>query len=142
MVYFDSSALAKLMLPEDGSDWARACWAQSEARLASSLAYVEVRAALAAARRSGRLTKALHVRAKREFESIWERIDECEPTIEVIAAAAGLAELHSLRGYDAVHLATSVHEYRHEPLFMLTWDQHLARASHDAGVNVIHTHDA
>jgi predicted nucleic acid-binding protein len=50
-VYFDSSALVKLVVQEEGSDLAADLWDSCDAALASRLAYPEVRAALAAAGR-------------------------------------------------------------------------------------------
>jgi predicted nucleic acid-binding protein len=52
LVYFDSSALVKLVVDEDGSDLAAELWDGCDAALASRLAYPEVRAALAAACRN------------------------------------------------------------------------------------------
>ena len=51
LVYFDSSAFMKLLVEEAGSELAADLWDGCEAALSSRLAYPEVRAALAAARR-------------------------------------------------------------------------------------------
>jgi uncharacterized protein len=51
--YFDTSALVKLYLAQDGSEQAMALFAAAEVAIASALAFVEVRAALAAASRAG-----------------------------------------------------------------------------------------
>ena len=45
-VYFDSSALVKLVVDERGSALAAQLWNACDAALASPLAYIEVRAAL------------------------------------------------------------------------------------------------
>ena len=52
LAYFDSSALVKLVVQEEGSDLAADLWDSCDAALASRLAYPEVRAALAAAGRN------------------------------------------------------------------------------------------
>ncbi len=52
LVYFDSRALVKLVVQEEGSDLAAELWDSCDAALASRLAYPEVRAALAAASRN------------------------------------------------------------------------------------------
>jgi hypothetical protein len=52
LVYFDSSALVKLVVEEAGSQLAAELWDGCDAALASRLAYPEVRAALAAAARN------------------------------------------------------------------------------------------
>lgn len=64
LAYFDSSALAKLVLDESGSDIAAAIWNGCDTALSSRLAYPEVCAALAAAGRSHDLTRS-EVRASR-----------------------------------------------------------------------------
>ena len=51
-MYFDSSALVKLVVEETGSDLAAELWDGCDAAVASRLAYPEVRSALAAARRN------------------------------------------------------------------------------------------
>ena len=56
LVYFDSSALVKLLTEEPGSDLAAELWDGCDAAVASRLAYPEVRAALAAAGRNHDLT--------------------------------------------------------------------------------------
>ncbi len=52
LVYFDSSAFAKLLVEETGSELAAELWDGCDAAVASRLAYPEVRAALAAAHRN------------------------------------------------------------------------------------------
>ncbi|MCY4493642.1 MAG: type II toxin-antitoxin system VapC family toxin [Acidimicrobiaceae bacterium] len=52
IVYFDSSALVKLLVEESGSDVAAALWDGCDAAVSSRLSYLEVCAALAAAGRN------------------------------------------------------------------------------------------
>lgn len=136
-VYFDSSALVKLLISERGSVWGEGVWEDAAAPLTSAVAYVEVRAALAAASRDRRLTRAGFKRAKDRFETIWSEIGvvECDP--ELIRHAGDVAELAGLRGYDAIHLSSALALHAAQPLYMLTWDNDLAEASYDAGINVI-----
>jgi predicted nucleic acid-binding protein len=54
LVYFDSSAFVKLVVEEAASDLAADMWDGCDAAVASRLAYPEVHAALAAARRKPR----------------------------------------------------------------------------------------
>jgi uncharacterized protein len=58
LVYFDSSALVKLVVEEVGSALAADIWDGCDAALSSRLAYPEVRAALAAAGRNHDLDQA------------------------------------------------------------------------------------
>jgi len=70
LVYFDSSALVKLMLDEPGSDLAAELWNGCDAALSSRLAYPEVRRRVGPAaprrrRRSGLVSRTSHARLKR-----------------------------------------------------------------------------
>lgn len=65
IVYFESSAFVKLLAEEEGSDLAAALWDGCDAAVSSRLAYPEVRAALAAAERAGRLDSTRRHRAER-----------------------------------------------------------------------------
>lgn len=69
--------------------------------------YAEARAAVAAARRTGRLNDLSHRAGVRGLHEVWARIESIEVT-ELLALRAGeLAEAHALRGYDAIHLASA-----------------------------------
>jgi predicted nucleic acid-binding protein len=58
--YFDSSALVKLLLEEDGRQVSLAVWDAVDTPATSGLAYPEVRAALAAASELGLRTAPAH----------------------------------------------------------------------------------
>lgn len=68
LVYFDSSALVKLVVEEHGSDLAAELWDGCDAALSSRLAYPEVRAALAAAG----LASALPVGPAHLLVAVWD----------------------------------------------------------------------
>ncbi len=133
IVYFDSSALVKLVVEEDGSDLAAALWNGCDAAVSSRLAYPEVRAALAAAGRSDRLDPADQVRAETEWETFWAAIRPVELTEAVAVHAGRLAGEHALRGADAVHLASLLAVGAGETLFAV-WDDRLRAGAHSAGV--------
>ena len=73
-LYFDTSALIKLVVAEDGSDLVAELWETRHPAASSILAYPEGRAALAAAQRGGRLTAADHVKAVEDFETIQDEL--------------------------------------------------------------------
>ena len=109
LVYFDSSALVKLVLNEAGSDVAAALWNACDAALSSRLAYPEVCAALAAAGRNHDLTESETSAATSDWEKFWASIRPVELTPAVEQSAGLLARDHGLRGADAVHLASARH---------------------------------
>lgn len=105
ITYVDTSTLIKLIVEEPGSDLAAQIWETADALAAVRLIDVEARAALAAALRAGRLTTAQQRRAVKILRELLEQLDLIEITAELITASSRLAEVHALRGYDAVHLA-------------------------------------
>lgn len=105
ITYVDTSTLIKLIVEEPGSALAAQIWETADALAAVRLIDVEARAALAAALHAGRLTTAQHRRAVKMLGELVGQLDLIEVTAELITPAGRLAEVHALRGYDAVHLA-------------------------------------
>ncbi len=124
IVYFDSSAFVKLLVEEGGSDVAATLWDGCDAAVSSRLAYPEVRAALAAAQRAGRLGPDDLRRAEAAWEQFWAATRAVELTAAVSAHAGELAAEHSLGGADAVHLASLFAVGAEQTLFAV-WDQRL-----------------
>ncbi len=107
IAYFDTSAVVPLVVAEAGSARAATLWDGADRAVSVRLVYPEGRAALAQAQRFGRLTVRQLRAAVREFEARCLELDLVELD-DVLARRAGhLAELHGLRGYDAVHLAAA-----------------------------------
>ena len=105
IAYFDTSALIPLVIEEPTSSGAARLW-DSATRVATvRLMYPEGRAALAQARRMGRLSPRQLRSAVVELESLDRQLDHVEITAPLAARPGQLAEDHALRGYDAVHLA-------------------------------------
>lgn len=108
VVYFDASALVKLVVDEAGSSLAAALWNGCDAALSSRLAYPEVCAALAGAGRNHSLTPSETAAAAAEWEVFWASMRPVELSVEVERIAGMLAARHRLRGADAVHLASAL----------------------------------
>lgn len=110
-------------------------WGSAHPAASSILAYPEGRAALAAARRLGRLGEDEHREALATFEELYAELTTVGVD-QVLAARAGEhAEELELRGYDAVHLATAL-ELGDEEVVLVTWDRDLARAAERVGLGV------
>ena len=124
LVYFDSSALVKLVVDEDGSDLAAQLWDGCDAALASRLAYPEVRAALAAAGRNHDLSQDDLDTAEQAWEQYWASVRPVELTAAVERHAGQLARTHALRGADAVHLASAL-ALADPDLILAAWDRRL-----------------
>jgi predicted nucleic acid-binding protein len=107
-VYFDASALVKLIIDEPGSDVAAALLEGCDAALSSRLAYPEVRGAIASwARRSGP-SAAERRSAEATWDELWSQMRTIELTPAVERAAGELAARRALAGADAVHLASAL----------------------------------
>ncbi len=131
-MYFDSSALVKLLVDEAGTELASDLWDGCDAALSSRLAYPEVRAALGASARSSDLTRGELRDAEAAWEEFWASIRPVELTSTVEHKAGQLAVERALRGADAVHLASAL-TVGDADLVVAVWDRRLhagARAEH------------
>lgn len=99
------------------------------------LVYPEGRAALAAARRGGRLEKKDHTRALADFEDVVSDLALIGVDEPLARRAGALAEEFELRGYDAVHLATAL-TLGENAVTLVTWDGDLADAAVEAGLPI------
>ncbi|MHB2001766.1 MAG: type II toxin-antitoxin system VapC family toxin [Solirubrobacteraceae bacterium] len=134
MLYFDTSALIKLMIAEEGSATAAELWASAYPAASSVLAEPEGRAALAAARRSGRLSAAEHTTAVEALGSLQDELVRIGVEAELASHAGELAERHRLRGYDAVHVASALASGTE--VTVVSWDADLRRAAAESGCGV------
>jgi len=107
IVYFDTSAIVPVVIDEPSSMVASRLWDEADRVVSSRLVYVEGRAALAMAHRLDRIDEAELREAVDTFESLHDQLDVIEVTEGLLREAGGLAEQLSLRGYDAVHLASA-----------------------------------
>jgi hypothetical protein len=135
IVYFDSSAFVKLVVEEAGSDLAAALWDGCDTAVSSRLAYPEVRSALAAAGRTRRLDQAEQERAESLWEDFWAATRPVEFTEAIATHAGELASRHSLRGADAVHLASLLAVSSAETVFAV-WDGRLRTGAEAAGIRM------
>lgn len=132
IVYFDTSALVKLLVEETGSEVVAALWDGADAAVASRLAYPEVCAALAAAHRNHDLDDDGYAAASADWVEFWAAVRPVELTVAVERHAGELAQRHSLGGADAVHLASAL-TLGTPDLVVAVWDRRLhqgARAEH------------
>lgn len=135
LVYFDSSALVRLLVDEAGSELAAELWDGCDAAVASRLAYPEVRAALAAAARNHDLSDRDLDAAEQAWDDYWAATRPVELTAAVEQHAGQLARAHALRGADAVHLASAL-AIRDPDLVIAVWDRRMHTGAQAAGVRV------
>lgn len=134
-VYFETSAFFKLVVDEEGSMEAAELWEAAHRVIVSRLMYPEARAALAAAARIGRVTSSELRLVRSRLESRWNQVEIIEIDDEIARASGDLAEVHALRGYDSVHLASAL-ALADETSVLASWDLELRRAALDLGLHV------
>lgn len=139
VAYFDSSAFVKLLVDEPGSEVAARLWDEVDIVATSRLAHPEVAAALSAARRARRLTRASERRARADWEELWAATRVVELTAAVSADAVDLSTTLVLGGADAVHLASARVLADAAPI-LVAWDGRLRDAAVRSGLRVAPVH--
>lgn len=137
IAYFDTSALVPLLVEEDASARASLMWDEADRTAGVRLIYAEAHAALAAARRSGRIEARGLRQAVAELELLYHQIDVVEVSDALVRRAGALAEEYALRGYDAVHLA-GAETIVGEDSVLVSGDRPLCRAAESLGIAVAH----
>ena len=92
-----------------------------------------MRAALAAAERGGRIDQRTHRSTVSDLQSACQAMLLIGIDWSLARRAGELAEIHGLRGYDAVHLATALAAATPR-LVLVTWDRDLAGATVRSGI--------
>ena len=134
-VYFDSSALVKLLvLGEVDAEVASELFRKADRRSTSVIAYAECRAAVAAAARSRTLTRSDARNAVAALNDVWPALDRLAVSENIVHLAGELAERRALRGFDAIHLASALAQAPEAVL--ACWDGQLARAARAEGIGL------
>lgn len=107
IAYVDTSTLIKLLIDEVGTTEAGRIWDEPDVLVSARVGHVEARAALAAARRQGRITAVVFRATVAGLEVLWSQVSVVEIDEDLMRLAGDVATTHSLRGYDAVHLAAA-----------------------------------
>ena len=148
VLYFDSSTVVKIYIPETGSPWVRSLveavtpdgeW-ENEIAFAK-IGIVEVAAAIARRRRMKDITAEQQKTLIANFLSeCVERFREFDVDDRVVKIAVDLTQRHPLRGYDAVHLAVALIlnraliEDKLPPLTFISADGVLCAAAQEEGL--------
>lgn len=141
--YFDSSALVKYYVNEVGSNWVETIIDAHPPNeiVVAQITGVEVIAALARRALSGMASAAAASTAIQAFRSDFQaKYTVLSLTPQLFEEAMNLAELHRLRGYDAMQLAVAV-DFETEmtasgvgPLTLISADNDLNQAAQAEGL--------
>lgn len=107
IAYFDTSAIVKLLIAEDGSETAARAWRASDARICAAVGLTEAVAAIARAQRLHRIDTDVASDLFGQLEQLWTGVSTLIIDDELAIKGAMMAVDHALRGYDAVHLAAA-----------------------------------
>jgi len=135
IIYADSSALAKLVIEEDGSEEFAALVAAADGVVTVSISQVEVFAALAAARRDGRLDAESHDQAKVQAGNLLAEVGAVDIDPALLQIACEVAETRALRAYDAVQLGALL-GLEKQGLIFACWDDSLRAAATLEGIEL------
>lgn len=88
-------------------------------------------------RKGGRLTPRQLRHGLDDLENLWRGLYVHAVNDELLARAAGSARDHSLRAYDAVHLASALTFAAGEALELACWDGELREAAKKHGFALV-----
>jgi len=133
MFFFDSSALFKRYLEEEGSEAVRDLCADAEVVGVSVLCVPEILSAAQRLKREGRMTLGEATRVKHELQTDLADAKVIGLNEHVIERASDLIESNALKALDALHVATAVEA--HADLFV-SGDEQQLKAARKAGLKV------
>jgi predicted nucleic acid-binding protein len=133
-VFIDASALAKRYVQEPGSEELEEIFNSVATEIfVSTLSFVEFASAMGRKLCNKEMTKAEVGKAIKELEKDWSEVFAKIPLEDMLAeTAAALALEYSLKGADAVHLASA--NVADAELFVAS-DKKLIRAAKKTGLN-------
>lgn len=144
-LYFDASALVKYYVREPGSTWVRALiMEQANIAFITLLTIVEVSAAISICERTGKLT---HRQRWQAYDALKEDVRRgffrpLNISAAIVGEAADLTQRHSLKGYDAVQVASALvlsqalEVLQTEPLIFVSGDTQALTAAEAEGLAV------
>jgi len=137
-LFFDASALVKRYLSEPGSATVARLVRARGAVVVSDVSRVEVRAAVWRRVRARDVPEADARRALSRFEEDFRQVSVIEARRIVLETASTLVELHPLRAYDAIQLASALTYARRtrRALTFVSADAELNSAARSEGLRV------
>jgi predicted nucleic acid-binding protein len=138
MLYLDTSALVKLYVDEEeGVELVHQAVREAEGIATSTIAYAEARASLARKQREGTFSSDELRGVVSDLDDDWPNYTRLDTANFVSLRAGKLAELHELRGFDSIHLASALRPSEmFEDLRFLAFDSRLTTAARNASLNL------
>jgi predicted nucleic acid-binding protein len=108
MIYFDSSALVKNYILEDGSSMVAKLLLENSNNATSKVTYAEMLSALVRRTRSGDLSLQKMREVIRKFEGDWNRLLIVDLHNDLLPMIKKVIEKHQLKAADSIHLASAI----------------------------------
>ena len=150
--YFDSSAAVKRYAPEKDSEWVKSIVEPTSGNMVylGQIGVVEIAAALSRKVRTKELSREDYEAALWLFLVDVQNEDYLIAPLsdEIVEVAVDLTRRHSLRGYDAVHLATAIIlntallGAELPPLAFVSADRLLGKSAQDEGLFIAQSDEA
>jgi predicted nucleic acid-binding protein len=140
IAYLDTSALVPLLIDEPASPICERLWDDADDVVSVRIAYVEAAAAIAQARRLGRLTRSQQRDVLTLLDDKWQQLQLVDIDDPLVRRAGILADLHSLRGYDATHCA-GAESINDAEVVAASGDTQLLAAWRALGINTLDVND-
>jgi uncharacterized protein len=140
IAYLDTSALVPLLIDEPASPICERLWDDADDVVSVRIAYVEAAAAIAQARRLGRLTRSQQRDALTLLDDKWQQLQLVNIDDPLVRRAGTVADLHSLRGYDATHCA-GAESINDAEVVAASGDTQLLVAWRALGINTLDVND-
>ena len=130
IAYFDTSALVKRYLAEQGTEEIAALWAEAEYHAVSRLAHAETLSALHRKEREQPSDGSEFHEARTRFEHDWRTLLIVEVSLKLDPWIRRILKQHPLKGADIVHRAFCLllESRLASPLKFACWDQALLHA--------------
>lgn len=129
-VYFDSSALVKVLVPrEAGAELATELFYSGGHQYSSRLSRPETLSALSRRLGNREISSSDLSYAQNHFRRAWSQLNVISVLDAYLDRAAELVIAYALSGADAVHLATALDMLQHGELTFVTWDRRQSQAA-------------
>ena len=136
ILYLDTSALVKRYFEEPYSNEVAEHWQAADEIATSSVAYAEALASFHRKSRESVLDPEILDVISNNLRSDWQTFIRIQVTDELNTYIDRALTAHTLRGFDAIHLASAMilHEKFLESLLFICFDRRLTQAAQSEGI--------
>ena len=140
ILYCDTSALIKRYVEEIGTEYVDTLWKDCWCVATSVAAFAEAMSTFGRKLREGLLSRKEYIKTVKKFKNDYEHLILVPLGNDLNSVMEDLFNRHSLRGFDAIHLASALvfTNSKETDLFFACFDHTLNKAAKKEGLKVIH----